>query len=96
MRSRTRPPGRKATTVSGRQSDPDIADRLHRALVRGYALPDTDPSCRRARLGVGVRVAVAANLLDFAFRERPDGDPEILADAALMRGRFLVAPSPDA
>ncbi|MYS84981.1 TetR/AcrR family transcriptional regulator [Embleya scabrispora] len=81
-----------AVGAVGRQTDLDIADRLHRALVRGYALPDTDVSRRRARLAL----AVGGNLLDLAFRERPDGDPEILADAALIIDRYLFAPSPDA
>ncbi|MFI6585305.1 TetR/AcrR family transcriptional regulator [Embleya sp. NPDC050493] len=81
-----------AVGAVGRQTDMDIADRLHRALVRGYAMPDTELSRRRARLAV----VVGGGLLDLAFRERPEGDPEILADAALMMDRYLFAPSSDA
>ncbi|MFF7245747.1 hypothetical protein ACFZBU_17775 [Embleya sp. NPDC008237] len=81
-----------AVGAVGRQTDMDIADRLHQALVRGYAMPDTELSRRRARLAV----VVGGGLLDLAFRERPEGDPEILADAALMMDRYLFAPSSDA
>jgi hypothetical protein len=38
-------------------------------------------------------VDVGAKLLDLAFRDRTEGDPEILADAALMMDRYLFAPS---
>lgn len=37
----------------------------------------------------GLAVDVAAHLLNQAFRELPDGDPEILADAVVMMDRFL-------
>lgn len=70
------------------QTDREIADRVHRALVRGYAMPDTDESRRRGRLAV----EVGSNLLDLAFRDDPMGDTEILADAALMMDRYLFAP----
>ncbi|WP_405764567.1 TetR family transcriptional regulator [Streptomyces sp. NBC_00080] len=70
------------------QTDREIADRVHRALVRGYAMPDTDESRRRGRLAV----EVASNLLDLAFRDDPMGDTETLADAALMMDRYLFAP----
>ncbi|MGD1221455.1 TetR/AcrR family transcriptional regulator [Streptomyces krungchingensis] len=70
------------------QSDEEIADRVHAALVRGYALPDTDESRRRGRLAV----EVGSNLLDLAFRDDPMGDSEILAEAALMMDRYLFAP----
>ncbi|MEV6162768.1 TetR/AcrR family transcriptional regulator [Streptomyces sp. NPDC052052] len=72
-----------------RQTDLAIAERLHSTLVRGYAMPDTTESRRRARLAV----EVGSNLLDLAFREDPVGDPQILADAALMMDRYLFAPS---
>ncbi|MFG2933910.1 TetR/AcrR family transcriptional regulator [Streptomyces achromogenes] len=72
-----------------RKTDQEIADRIHRALVRGYAMPDTDESRRRGRLAV----EVASTLLDLAFRDDPMGDTEILADAALMMDRYLFAPS---
>ncbi|MFI5474570.1 TetR/AcrR family transcriptional regulator [Streptomyces cacaoi] len=70
------------------QTDREIADRVHRALVRGYAMPDTDESRRRGRLAV----EVASNLLDLAFRDDPIGDTDTLADAALMMDRYLFAP----
>ncbi|MFJ7046145.1 TetR/AcrR family transcriptional regulator [Streptomyces sp. NPDC101112] len=70
------------------QTDLAIAERVHSTLVRGYAMPDSTESRRRARLAV----EVGSNLLDLAFRENPVGDPEILADAALMMDRFLFAP----
>ncbi|GCB53583.1 TetR/AcrR family transcriptional regulator [Streptomyces sp. NL15-2K] len=70
------------------QTDREIADRIHRALVRGYAMPDTDESRRRGRLAV----EVGSNLLGLAFRDDPMGDTEILADAALMMDRYLFAP----
>ncbi|MFD9436137.1 TetR/AcrR family transcriptional regulator [Streptomyces sp. NPDC060002] len=70
------------------QADREIADRVHRALVRGYAIPDTDESRRRARLAV----EVGSNLLDLAFRNNPMGDTETLSDAALMMDRYLFAP----
>ncbi|MFF8729518.1 TetR/AcrR family transcriptional regulator [Streptomyces sp. NPDC015171] len=69
-------------------TDREIADRVHRALVRGYAMPDTDESRRRGRLAV----EVASTLLDLAFRDDPMGDTETLADAALMMDRYLFAP----
>ena len=74
--------------ADGQRTDLAVAELLHSALVRGYAVPDTAESRRRARL----IVEVGANLLDLAFREDPEGDPEILADAALMLDRFLFAP----
>jgi AcrR family transcriptional regulator len=70
------------------QTDLEIAERVHRALVHGYGLPDTTESRRRGRLAVGA----ASSLLDLAFREDPTGDVEILADAALMMDRYLFAP----
>jgi AcrR family transcriptional regulator len=70
------------------QTDQAIAHRVHGALVRGYAMPDTDESRRRGRLAV----EVGSNLLDLAFRDDPMGDSEILADAALMMDRYLFAP----
>ncbi|MFD8354572.1 TetR/AcrR family transcriptional regulator [Streptomyces coelicoflavus] len=69
------------------QTDREIADRVHRALVRGYAMPDTDESRRRGRLAV----EVASTLLDLAFRDDPMGDTEILAEAAFMMDRYLFA-----
>ncbi|MFE2937036.1 TetR/AcrR family transcriptional regulator [Streptomyces sp. NPDC059278] len=80
-----------ALHADGRQTDQAIAERVHRALVRGYAMPDTEQFRRRARLAV----EVGGNLLDLAFRESAEGDPEILADAALMMDRYLFAPSAD-
>jgi AcrR family transcriptional regulator len=78
-------------SADGRQTDLQIAERVHKALVRGYAMPDTEQFRRRARLAV----EVGGNLLDLAFRESTEGDPEILADAALMMDRYLFAPSTD-
>ena len=71
-----------------RETDREIAIRVHGALVRGYAMPDTDESRRRGRLAV----EVGSNLLDLAFRDDPMGDAGILADAALMMDRYLFAP----
>ncbi|MFB7668908.1 TetR/AcrR family transcriptional regulator [Kitasatospora sp. NPDC056138] len=70
------------------ETNTEIARRLHQSLVRGYAMPDTEQSRRRARLAV----EVAANLLDLAFTEQAEGDPEILGDAALMMDCYLFAP----
>lgn len=77
-----------ALEAVGRETDQEIARHLHDALVRGYSIPDTEQSRRRARLAV----EVGAKLLDLAFRDRAEGDPEILADAALMMDRYLFAP----
>ncbi|GGW12266.1 TetR family transcriptional regulator [Streptomyces capoamus] len=71
------------------KTDREIADLVHRALVRGYAMPDTDTSRRRGRLAV----EVASTLLDLAFRDDPLGDTVVLADAALMMDRYLFAPA---
>ncbi|MEY9969614.1 AcrR family transcriptional regulator [Streptacidiphilus sp. MAP12-16] len=78
-----------ALDAVGKETNEEIARHLHGALVRGYGIPDTEPSRRRA----GLAVKVGAKLLDLAFRERAEGDPEILADAALMMDRHLFAPS---
>jgi AcrR family transcriptional regulator len=75
--------------ADGKETNDEIARHLHGALVRGYAIPDTEQSRRRTRLAVDV----GAKLLDLAFRDRTEGDPEILADAALMMDRYLFAPS---
>ncbi|MFF4456652.1 TetR/AcrR family transcriptional regulator [Streptomyces goshikiensis] len=53
-----------ALRAYGRQTDLEIAERVHKALVRGYAMPDTEQFRRRARLAV----EVGGNLLDLAFR----------------------------
>lgn len=74
-----------ALDEDGKDSDRQIAECIHRALVARYGLPDTEMSRRRSRLAVDV----GAHLLTQAFRDRPDGDPDILADAALMMDRFL-------
>jgi len=78
-----------ALDAVGKKTNEEIARHLHNALVHGYAIPDTEQSRRRARLAV----EVGAKLLDLAFRDRAEGDPEILADAALMMDRYLFAPS---
>ncbi|WP_405779133.1 TetR/AcrR family transcriptional regulator [Streptomyces sp. NBC_00859] len=78
-----------ALRAYSRQTDLHIAESVHKALVRGYAMPDTEQFRRRARIAV----EVGGNLLDLAFRESAEGDPEILADAALMMDRYLFAPS---
>lgn len=78
-------------SAESRQADLEIAERVHKALVRGYAMPDTEQSRKRARLAV----EVGGNLLDLAFRENTEGDPEVLADAALMMDRYLFAPAAD-
>lgn len=80
-----------ALSGNGQETDHAIAERVHKALVRGYAVPDTERFRRRARLAV----EVAGNLLGLAFRESAEGDSEILADAALMMDRYLFAPSTD-
>lgn len=70
------------------QSDLAIAELIHTALVRGYAVPDTPESRRRVRLAV----EVVSHLLEIAFRDDYDGDPDVLADAALIVDRYLFAP----
>jgi len=77
-----------ALKEDGNATDRLIAENVHGILVRGYGLPDNEVTRRRAWLAV----AVGAHLLDLAFRDRPDGDPDILADAALMMDRYLLAP----
>jgi AcrR family transcriptional regulator len=77
-----------ALDADGQKTNEEIAKHLHDALVRGYGTPDTEQSRRRARLAV----EVGAKLLDLAFRERPEGDPETLTDAALMMDLYLSAP----
>jgi AcrR family transcriptional regulator len=77
-----------ALKEDGDETDRLIAEKVHAALVRGYGLPDTALTRRRA----GLAVSVGSHLLDLAFRDRPDGDPEILAEAALMMDRYLLAP----
>jgi len=69
-------------------ADLAVADAVHGALVRGYSMPDTAQSRRR----VALAVEVASHLLDLAFRDNPEGDPDILADAALIADRYLFAP----
>lgn len=77
-----------ALAPDGDATDARIAARVHRALVDHYALPDTPESSRRTRLAV----SVGAHLLGQAFRDDPQGDPAVLADAALMIDTFLFAP----
>jgi AcrR family transcriptional regulator len=69
----------------GKDTDRRIAAHVHGALVASYGLPDTPRSRRRTLLAVDV----GAHLLNQAFRELPDGDPEILADTVVMMDRFL-------
>lgn len=93
-----REPGRRnvwyhAPSLPSLRADNEEADRVitevvHAALVRGYSMPDTAESRRRVELAV----EVVSHLLDLAFREDPEGDPQILADAALIADRYLFAP----
>jgi AcrR family transcriptional regulator len=70
------------------EADRIITDAVHSALVRGYSMPDTAESRRRVELAV----EVVSHLLDLAFRDNPEGDAQILADAALIADRYLFAP----
>ncbi|MEU6851546.1 TetR/AcrR family transcriptional regulator [Actinacidiphila alni] len=76
-----------AVDAFGKETDREISAHVHRALVARYGLPDTPATRRRVHLSVDV----GAHLLNLAFRELPDGDPEILADAVVMMERFLFA-----
>ncbi|MFB7945238.1 TetR/AcrR family transcriptional regulator [Kitasatospora phosalacinea] len=69
--------------------DRRIAERVHEVLAVSFGLADTAETRRRTDLAV----AVGTRMLGMAFREDPEGDPEILADAALMMDRYLFAPS---
>ncbi|MFF4345374.1 TetR/AcrR family transcriptional regulator [Kitasatospora sp. NPDC001540] len=70
-------------------ADRRIAARVHEVLVASFGLADTAETRRRADLAV----AVVVRMLGMAFREDPEGDPEILADAALMMDRYVFAPA---
>lgn len=72
-----------------KQTDAEIAHRVHTALVRAYGVPDRAESRRRALLAV----EVGGRLLDLAFREDPHGDPAILADTSLILTGYLLAPA---
>ncbi|MFJ5885913.1 TetR/AcrR family transcriptional regulator [Kitasatospora cineracea] len=72
----------------GDEVDALIAARVHQVLVDSFGLADTAGTRRRA----GLAVTVGIQLLSVAFREDPDGDPEVLADAALMMDRYFFAP----
>ncbi|MER5636712.1 TetR/AcrR family transcriptional regulator [Kitasatospora sp. NPDC002227] len=78
-----------AVQAESKETDARIAEHVHRALVTGYALPDTPDSLRRTHLAV----SVASHLLDLAFCADRDGDPAVLADAALMLELYLFAPA---
>jgi AcrR family transcriptional regulator len=73
--------------ADNQESDLAVAEAVYSALVRGYSMPDTAESRRR----VGLAVEVVSHLLDVAFRDDPEGDAAILADAAVIADRYLFA-----
>lgn len=81
------PPG-SWTDDEGPGVDVLIADRLHAVLTGAYGMSDTPETRRRTRLAV----ELADRMLELAFRDEPDGDPEILADGVLVMERYLFAP----
>ncbi|MFJ8435938.1 TetR/AcrR family transcriptional regulator [Kitasatospora sp. NPDC094019] len=70
-----------------RASDQAVADLIRAALVRDYGYADTPAFALRTRLAVHT----AADLLNAAFRDHPDGAPEILAEIELLLNRWLLA-----
>ncbi|GAA2099008.1 TetR/AcrR family transcriptional regulator [Kitasatospora saccharophila] len=78
-----------ALASEGDEVDRRIVERLHEVLVASYRLADTAETRRRT----GLAVSVAVRMLGMAFQEDPQGDPEILADTALMMDRYLFAPA---
>lgn len=81
------PPG-SWTQDDGPGVDARIVDHLHAILTGGYGLADTPETRLRTRLAV----ELGDRVLQLAFRDDPDGDPEILADGVLMMERYLFAP----
>ncbi|WP_207129046.1 TetR/AcrR family transcriptional regulator [Actinocatenispora comari] len=69
----------------GDAHDTALATRLRAALADRYAV---DVSPRQAL----VAVSVGDKLLSEAFRDDPDGDPEIVAELKLILRRYLLPP----
>ncbi|WP_055587984.1 TetR/AcrR family transcriptional regulator [Peterkaempfera griseoplana] len=69
-------------------NDQDVADTVHALLVGHYGAPDT-PEARRRTL---MAVVLVGHLLNLAFRDRPEGDPQVLSEAAVLLDRYLVFP----
>ncbi|MDH6121111.1 AcrR family transcriptional regulator [Kitasatospora sp. GAS204A] len=68
-------------------TDRRLAGAIRTVLVDRYGYPDTPAFALRADLAV----ASAGRLLNSAFRDRPEGDPAILAEIHLMMERWLLA-----
>lgn len=86
--------GAPLTTLRDRdeENDRQLATVLHEVMVRQYGFADTPRSFLHTRLAV----KLAGHLLNSAFQERRDGDPDILAEALLLLDRwYLDAPPED-
>ncbi|WP_377268537.1 TetR/AcrR family transcriptional regulator [Peterkaempfera sp. SMS 1(5)a] len=81
-------PRMPALQSEGEANDEEVAGQVHTLLVEHYGAPDT-PEARRRTL---MAVVLVGHLLNLAFRDRPDGDPGILSEAALLLDRYLVFP----
>jgi AcrR family transcriptional regulator len=68
-------------------NDRTLADLIRQALVDEYGYADTPRFALRTRLAV----RAAGGLLNAAFRDIPEGDPEILAEIELLLERWLLA-----
>ncbi|GAA3955217.1 TetR family transcriptional regulator [Actinomadura viridis] len=64
-----------------------VARRLGQVMVDRFAVPDT-PELARA---LAVAVEAGDAVLKLAFRRKPDGDPEILAEAERLIHGYLAA-----
>jgi AcrR family transcriptional regulator len=67
------------------ENDRQLADRLHAVLTARYRFPDTDETRKRVLMAVNI----ADLVLQRAFRDDPAGDPEMLAEAAVVLTRYL-------
>lgn len=75
--------------AEGRENDRQLAQRLHGVLTRGYGMADTEQTRRSSYIAV----VLADRMLDLAFRDNPDGDPDILAETVRVLARYLDVPS---
>lgn len=67
-----------------RQNDRELAARLHDMLRTGYGRSDPGLAARCL-----IAVQVTDHLLGLAFRDQPDGDATVLAEAKLLLHRYL-------